>query len=564
MANDSSVIRALEKFIELEMARAHLPGMAIALTDRERLLWSSTFGYSNLDAKIPVTPQTLFEIGSISKSFTSIVLLQLQEQGLLDLDEPVTRYLPWFKVQSEYSPITLKHLMSHSAGIIRGMEFSGEARFETWALRNTRAAAPPGERYHYSNVGYKILNVVLEDVLCQSFGEIIQERILDPLGMPQTAPIITNDIRGQLAVGYEAFFDDRPMPANRPLAPATWLEYRWGDGSVASTARDMASYLRMFLNFGRVDGKTILSETSMRRMMAPAIEAVEEGDGSAYGYGLGIYEQDSHTVIGHSGGMVGYYAQIMADRTDGFGVVVLTNGPGCRDDEIAKFALRLLRANKSGKPMPPMPAIDLTKVEDATAFAGTYTAAQNPLHMPGGTSQGPVTFTMIAEDQRLYLLYGGERILLEPRGQDSFYVNHPDFAFFLLRFGREKDQIVEAFHGPNWYPHERYRGPRQYNFPAEWTAYTGHYRSHNPWDTNFRVVLQKGSLRLIYPSGEEHPLVQMGEGEFRVGKEQRSPESIRFDILLDGQAIRANLSCGDYYRAYKASYKARCMDPNGD
>jgi len=107
----------------------------------------------------------------------------------------------------------------------------------------------------------------------------------------------------------------------------------------------------------------------------------------------------------------------MADRTDGFGVVVLTNGPGCRDDEIAKFALRLLRANKSGKPMPPMPAIDLTKVEDATAFAGTYTAAQNPLHMPGGTSQGPVTFTMIAEDQRLYLLYGGERILLEPRGQ---------------------------------------------------------------------------------------------------------------------------------------------------
>ena len=554
MSRLEAVFTRLDRYIEIRMQAANTPGMAVALTDREKLLRISTYGYSDIAVQIPVRPDTLFEIGSISKSFTSIVLMQLREEGMLDLHEPVSRYLPWFDVKSEHRPITLHHLMSHSTGIIMGMEFTGEARYEVWALRETEASAPPGTYYHYSNVGYKALGVILEEILSKPYGEIIQERILNPLGMTNTDPIITHETRKRMAVGYEAFYDDRPAPRNRPLAPATWLEYRWGDASVASTPADMAAYVRMYLNKGQGPEGAVLSEESLILMMEPVIEAVEEGDDSFYGYGLDIYEIDGHKTIGHSGGMVGYYAYILADMHDGLGVVVLTNGPGSKTDEIAKFALGLLRADLHGQELPPLPQDDPTKIDNANEYVGTY---ENPQNQMGELSPPTIhidvikVFSIRAEGQHLYLQLGDERMLLEKREPDYFYVDHPEFAFYLLRFGRVNGEVVEAFYGSEWFLNERYKGPTKFNYPMDWDAYPGHYRSHNPWDTNFRVVLRKGKLILIYPYGEEKLLVPVGDFEFRVGEDGLSPERIRFDVIIDDQALHAVFSCGEYYRTSK-------------
>jgi CubicO group peptidase (beta-lactamase class C family) len=165
MSEFKHVFKCLDQCVEQKMEATNLPGMAVALTDREKLLRVSTYGFGDIAAQFHLTPEILFEIGSIGKSFTSIALLQLREEGLLDLHEPVTRYLPWFEVQSEYEPITLHHLMSHTAGITMGPEFPGEARCEVWALRETGATAPPGTYYHYSDSGYKTLGVILEDML---------------------------------------------------------------------------------------------------------------------------------------------------------------------------------------------------------------------------------------------------------------------------------------------------------------------------------------------------------------------------------------------------------------
>jgi CubicO group peptidase (beta-lactamase class C family) len=536
----------LDQFIEQKMKVANVPGMAVALTDREKLLRVSTYGFVDLAAQTPVAPEMLFEIGSISKSFTSIALLQLREEGRLDLHQPVTRYLPWFEVQSEYEPITLHHLMSHTAGIITGMEFTGEVRYEVWALRETEATAPPGTYYHYSNVGYKALGVVLEDLLSQHYGDIIQERILDPLGITATEPIITHETRKRLAVGYEGIYGDRPLPRGRPLAPATWLEYVGGDGSIASTPADMAAYLRMFMNRGQGPHGRILSEESFDLMTQQVIEAKEEGRDSFYGYGLEIRESDGHTYIEHGGGMVGYYSYVLADTDDGLGVVVLMNGPGGRsDEEIAMFALKILRAALHDQDLSPVPPVDPAKVENASEYAGTYRAC--PEH--SGRDDAGV-FSLVAEGERLMLRYGDERVVLERRGPDRFYVGHPDFALFLLRFGREKGEVVETFHGPNWYCNERYAGPTTFDYPQEWDAYPGHYLSHNPGLSNFRVVLCKGALALVDPSGDEKELVPLGSGVFRVGEEDRSPERIRFDTILNGRALHANLSGGDYYRTF--------------
>jgi hypothetical protein len=119
-----------------------------------------------------------------------------------------------------------------------------------------------------------------------------------------------------------------------------------------------------------------------------------------------------------------------------------------------------------------------------------------------------------------------------------------------LRFGRQADRVVEAFFGPDWYINERYTGPHTFEYPKEWEAYPGHYRSYNPWLPNFRIVLRKGQLALIDAGGEEKRLMPRDDGQFRVGEEEHSPERIRFDAIVDRQALRANYSGCDYYRAF--------------
>ena len=163
---------------------------------------------------------------------------------------------------------------------------------------------------------------------------------------------------------------------------------------------------------------------------------------------------------------------------------------------------------------------------------------------------GAGVLSLVAEGEGLILGYGDERIVLERRGDDRFYVEHPDFALYLLRFGREKGKVVEVFHGPDWYTNDRYAGPTTFDYPEEWDAYPGHYRSHNPWISNFRIVRRKSGLALIYPSGEDEPLSPLGKTIFRVGEDDRSPERIRFDAILNGRALRANLSCNDCYRTF--------------
>ena len=224
-------------------------------------------------ANLDVTPDTVFEIGSVGKSFTAIALLQLQERGLVDLSAPVTDYLPWFSVRSTYEPITIAHLLSHTAGIIGGSDMAYDGRYETWHLRETDVSGPPGERFHYSNVGYKTLGYLIEAITERAYGEVVRERILTPLGMDATVVPITNADRPRMAVGYRSLHDDRPRPKGGPLVPATWIETATADGCIASTPEDMGKYLRMLLARGQGPAGPIMSEESYAAMTAPVASA---------------------------------------------------------------------------------------------------------------------------------------------------------------------------------------------------------------------------------------------------------------------------------------------------
>ncbi len=544
----------LDAFVARHMKEENVPGLALAVTTRQGLLGVRTYGWADVKARVPVTPETLFEIGSISKSFTAICLLQLREEGKFDPQAPVTKYLPWFKINSKFGPILGHHLLSHSAGLPRDRDDITGSRYQAAALAERWTGFAPGERFYYSNIGYQTLGYLLEELRGQNYADIIRERILTPLGMTSTEPVIRHETRKRLAVGYDRFYDDRPAHVSHPLVEARWLEYGGGDGSISATAADLAAYLRMLLNRGAGPSASglrtspqgrVLSEESFRLLIGRVIpmNPEQEGEKAYYGYGLSIRnDDDGHEIISHGGGMVGYQSFLVGDLDAGVGAVAFINGPGS-SARVANYALRLVRAALAGKELPALPeSDDPTRVKNAADYAGSYVSP----------SSAGRTLKLVAEGEKLLLEHKGERIALERRSEDAFYVNHPDFVLFPLQFGRKDKNVVEAWVGGDWYVSGAYEGPTKFEVPKEWAAYVGHYRTAHPWFSNFRVVLRKGKLWLVVPPGGQRELVPLDSArdEFRVGEEAWSPERIRFDTVIDGQAQRATLSGCAYYRSH--------------
>ncbi len=207
--------RALAEYLRRWLAAGPAAGLAIGLTDRRQTLYTAGIGYADLASRSPVTSDTTFQIGSIGKSMTALAVLQLVERGRLDLNAPLSTHLPWFAMPSRYGPIALRHALSHTAGLPSGTDFTPAARYEGFALRETEAAWEPGSRFHYSNTGYKLLGWLLEDVTGQSYGSIIRERALEPLGMTATDPVMTHQTRHRMATGYVPLHDDRPLSPER-------------------------------------------------------------------------------------------------------------------------------------------------------------------------------------------------------------------------------------------------------------------------------------------------------------------------------------------------------------
>jgi len=525
----SRTFQRLREAVERQLSTFNAPGVAIGITQREHTLHAAVFGLANQEAGLPVTPETLFQIGSISKSFASILLLQLQEQGLLDINDPVTKYLPWFEVQSEYAPITLRHLMSHTAGIICGSDDTPVAFTEVWNLRHTKATVSPGEMFHYSNTGYKTLGLVLEAVLGQDISTILREQIFMPLGMTASLPDFRNENRHLLATGYTPYFDDRPLPPGGQLAPATWFESNTADGAICSNVADMCRYLRMLLQ----RGQGLLAPESFEQLIHPVISTDDGLHGEHYGLGLFTMQLDGHHVIGHSGGMVGFTADMLADLDSGLGVIVLTNGPA-EPSKLSRYALRLFNAGLEGKELPDY-AED--KLDNADDYVGTYRCGEKYFSLKAGKS-------------RLFLDFESDTVPLSQLRPDRFIVPHPAFEMFTLRMGRENDQVTEAGWGTERFVRDGFWEETPREHPAEWDAYPGHYRSHNPWFSNFRVMLYNGKLIYIDPMGDDEPLHQVGPGLFRIGDDPCSPEFIRFDVVVDGKAMQVILSGGAYSRTF--------------
>ncbi len=541
MPNLTPAIAAIDAFVADLMAADRTPGLALAITDRDHTLHVATYGLAEIASNTPVTPSTRFEIGSIGKCFAADVLLALAAEGKADLDAPASTYLSWLQIRGEFPPITLHHLLTHTAGISAGVDGSPDAVVEALTLADLGAGNPPGERFHYSNGGYKMLGLIIEAITGNTAADNNADRILAPLGMTSSSATITNADRPLLAVGYTGLYDDRPTHPNHPLVPATWLETDTADGAIAATAGDMAIYARMLLNRGAHPGGRIYPEDVFQSRISAGM--VDE-NGFAYGYGIIVREIAGHTVIGHTGGMVGYAAGLTADLGAGIAAVALVNGPGS-PYMLSRHVVAVVRAAQEGSPLPDPP----------DTWRGGPTAVSGTFYRDADDTTEPLTFAL--EGDVIVLRHKSESIPLHPYDDDAFLSDHPDWDRFVLAFERDDDgNMIALTHGGNWFGIAGLTAPPLPSYPREWDAFTGHYRSHNPWVSNFRIVVRRGELRLIFPEGpdgfdDDQPLVPIpGTDRFRAGVDPGGPERISFGTIIDGQARQAWLSGAPYARDF--------------
>jgi CubicO group peptidase (beta-lactamase class C family) len=307
----------------------YLPGMAVAIVSREKTWLAEGFGYRDKRRTTRVDQNTLFGILSVSKPLTVTGLMIAAQEGLLDLDVPISKYLPGFTIHSRFpgdpmAEITIRHLISMTSGLTHDAPVGNNA--DPWtpsyeahiqSIAETWLRFQPGERAEYSNLGIELAARCLEQTINKPFTEYVQEKVFDPIGMTRSTydfNKIKND--PDRAVGNNRNFDTVPLK-NPMLAP----------GGVYASITDMARFIQFHLNSGKVSGKEILQEKRINQMQT--IPFPVQGQVSGYGQGLQIswYHLGGQDIrcIEHGGGGFGFRCQMKWLPDLGYGVMVMTN-----------------------------------------------------------------------------------------------------------------------------------------------------------------------------------------------------------------------------------------------
>jgi CubicO group peptidase (beta-lactamase class C family) len=409
---------ALRALAERVVAEGRSRGVSVAVTSAERTLVAVGAGTGH--GGEPFGPDTLGLVGSITKSATALLVLRQVELGAIDLDAPVDRQLPWFSVRNQHGPIALRHLLMHTAGLPIEVNPGPPSAANVALLAEVEQAWPPGIRFSYSNTGYDAIGLVLEAICGRPYAALLQEGVLDPLGMAASLPG-GERARDRLSPGHMLRDPLRGWAPQNPLVPAPWVPYEAADGCLCSTAEDMCRYARMLLARGR----PLISPESFGWMTE---DSVDDGEGGRYGYGLVTTWVDGRELLGHSGGMVGHHAQLLCDRAAGLAAVALVDGDhGHR--QLAEHGLALARAEAAGEPPPEPPALPEPSpprelARDDHPLAGLY-RAHNPWL--------PAARVEFAAGRLALRIAGEEPAQLRPR---------PDGAYTLAIGGRLTPETV--------------------------------------------------------------------------------------------------------------------------
>ncbi len=314
---------AIDTFVMNRLAAGSVPGLALAITQKDKVLLSKGYGFSR--PGVPITPHTRFFIASLSKSFTALAVMQLVDAEKLELDAPVQRYLPTFRLADAVaaSQITVRHLLNQTSGLADSGFPEGrlpqpatiQERVET--LQDARPVAVSGAAFHYFNPNYAVLARLVEKVSAMTFGEYLRMHIFEPLDMADTFAVVSSAQAFNRATDMA---QGHLMAFGFPIPCAEMRGYLGGSGGVVSTAQDMARYLIFQNGDGTFGQARLVSENAMQLMHSPP-EAVP----SRYAMGWFLTEQEGQPILEHNGILSAYYADAALMPKAQIGITLLYN-----------------------------------------------------------------------------------------------------------------------------------------------------------------------------------------------------------------------------------------------
>ncbi len=485
----AAAVRDLETWLQREVELKRLPALSIALVDDQAIVWARGFGFADAAQKVPATAQTVYRVGSVSKPVTALALMLLVQMGLIDLDEPVTRYLPDFRPRgTSRKAITLRHLLAHRSGLVRespvGNYFDDSAPSlakTVESLNRTSLVFPTEARTNYSNAGVAVAGYVLERTRKEPFAQVMKLLLLDPVGMKSSGFELAPDLKGRLAYAVMWTYHGREFPAptfGLGTSPA---------GNLYSTVTDLGRLQSFLFAGGRTGEKQLLEKATLEKMWVPRF--IKKGEKGGYGVSFAVSEFDGRRRIGHGGAVYGFATEFAALPDDKLGVVVIASKDVANavTRRAADVALRHMLAVRQGKPLP---AIAETKPLDpaqARRLAGHYRAGKKQIELreDGG---------------RLYLwpLLGGMRMELRAAGQELLADDITAHGLRVVPRGKKLHIGADVY--------ERVAVKRPEAPLAKWQGLIGEYG----WDHNTLYVLERdGKLYALIEWFFLYPLTEV-------------------------------------------------------
>jgi CubicO group peptidase (beta-lactamase class C family) len=330
---DPALVAEIEAQVEDLMASHPIPGMAISVVKDGQVVYSDGFGVAEYGSERAMTPQTLFPVASLAKTFTAAAIMQLEEQGKLDLDAPVTDYLPYFQMTDErHQDITVRHLLAHISGLAEASSFE-YPRFETnaQALEDVvRSEAPsellgtPGEAtFEYSALNYDIAGDIIAKLSEEPYEAHMKRNILEPLGMQDSTFLYTE-------ADPSSFSAMHWLDQNQDMVVSDWVSFDQVHSpaeALVSNIDDLSKWALLHLNRGELEGRRILEEDSFETLWTPhaIIPWGWDEPWEEYGLGWAVADVDGHRVVFWGGSNYGGNTELFLAPDDDLAIVTLVN-----------------------------------------------------------------------------------------------------------------------------------------------------------------------------------------------------------------------------------------------
>jgi CubicO group peptidase (beta-lactamase class C family) len=372
-------INLIDIWMQAQLDYDRLTGISVAIVHDQQILWQSSYGKSDMEKQVAAAPDTIYSICSISKLFTALSIMQLRDKGLLNLDDPVKKYLPWFTLERsdpEAPPITIRSVMRHSSGLPRESEFPYWSAPE-WPfperekiiemLPNQKTLYSPDTYFQYSNLGISLLGEIVAAVSEQAYEEYVLANLIEPLDLQNTTPYLREDLLGgQMATGYGSW-ERSGLRQKMKLFDAKGITPAAG---FASTAIDLAKFASWHFRTHGTKGDQVLNGYTLKEMLR--VQWMDQDFSAPRGLTYRLWRHSDQTFAGHGGSCPGYRTELAMNLKDKIGIVVMFNAMGVNTtnytNQIYDVIAPALVAAKEDPDMEPT-------FRDHEHFSGLFTSA---------------------------------------------------------------------------------------------------------------------------------------------------------------------------------------------